>query len=118
MTVEELEELQQQLDKGQPLDPSQCAALLTEVWRLKTVNTSKAIEARVAREESDQATTAMNEARAENKALRLEAEQLQAINGLPICELEGRWSNCAVRKKKGTNGGTQLPTYEPQNEKT
>jgi hypothetical protein len=118
MTVEELNELQQVLDQGHALDGSQCAALLAELWKLKTVNSSKAIEARVAREEADQTTTALNAARGENTALRLELERLTAINGLPGCELESRWSNCAVRMRKGTNGGPHPPAFDPPNQKT
>ena len=117
MTVEELNELQQQLDQGKLLDATQCAALLAEVWRLKTMNTGKAIEVRTARDESHQAGTALSEMRAENEALRLQLEQLKAINGLAACELEARWSNCAVAmlKKKGANGGTHPAGSEPRN---
>jgi len=118
MTVDELNELQQLLDQGHLLDAQQCAALLAEVWRLKTVNSSKAIEARLAREEADQVAAALNVTRAENDALRRELEQLIAIKGLPVCELETRWSNCAVRKRKGTNGGPHPPTFDPQDPKT
>ena len=118
MTVDELNELQQLFDQGGVPDGRQCAALLAEIWKLKTVNSSKAIEARVAREEADQITAALNIARAENTALRLELEQLTALNGLPGCELETRWSNCAVRMRKGLNGGPHPPAFDPQNQKT
>ena len=118
MTVDELNELQQLLDQGHALDASQCAALLAEVWKLKTVNSSKAIEARVAREEADQITTGLSAVRAENAALRRELDQLTALNGLPGCELETRWSNCSVRMRKGLNGGPHPPAFDPQNQKT
>jgi hypothetical protein len=118
MTVEDLNELQQLLDQGHLLDAQQCAALLAEVWRFKTVNSSKVIEARLAREEADQIAATLNITRAENEALRRELEQLTAINGLPVCELETRWSNCAVRKRKGTNGGPHPPAFDPHDPKT
>jgi hypothetical protein len=35
-----------------------------------------------------------------NQLLRAEVEQLKAVHGLPQCELENRWSNCAVRMRK------------------
>jgi hypothetical protein len=118
MTVEELDEFQQLLDQGTRLDAVQCATLLAEVWRLKTVNSSKAIEAQLARDESRRVATALNEARVEIDALRAELKQLKAINGLPECALEARWSNCAVRQKKSANDATHLADRIPQNQKT
>lgn len=100
MTVEELDEFQQLLDQGNLFDARQCATLLAEVWRLKTVNSSKVIEARLAREESNRVANALDTTHAEIEALRLEIEQLKAISGLPGCALEERWSNCAVRLMK------------------
>jgi hypothetical protein len=118
MTVEDLSEIQQLLDEGHLLDAQQCAALLAEVWRFKTANGSKTMEARLAREEADQVAATLNIARAENAALRGELEQLTAIYGLPVCELETRWSNCAVRKRKDTNGGPHPPAFDPHDPKT
>ena len=105
MTVEELNELQQALDQGQPLDAGQCRALLAEVWRLKNLNNAKTMEARVARDESSEATAALNAVRAESAALRTELQNLKDLNGLVVCELESRWTNCAVRKRRAAHGG-------------
>lgn len=117
MTVEELNEFQAQVDQGKPLDDAQCAALLAEVWRLKTVQTSKGIESRVARDEAERARAALDEALAENAKLRDDLERMTAINGLPVCELETRWSNCAVRQKKCANGRILPLIIEPSDHK-
>jgi len=100
VTVEKLSELQQKLEEGQPLDPGQCATLVAEVWRLKTVIAGKTMEVRTARDEARELQTSLDSARAENETLRREVEELKDIHGLPACELENRWSNCAVRMRK------------------
>ncbi len=100
MTVEKLSELQQQLENGQPLEPGQCATLVAEVWRLKTVIAGKTMEVRTARDEARDLQASLESARAENESLRREVEELKDIHGLPVCELENRWSNCAVRMRK------------------
>lgn len=100
VTVEKLSELQQKMEDGQALDPGQCATLIAEVWRLKTVIAGKTMEARTAHDEARDFQQALETARTENEALRREVEELKDIHGLPACELENRWSNCAVRIRK------------------
>ena len=100
MTVEKLNDLQQKLDEGQPLDAGQCATLMAEVWRLKTVIAGKTMETRTARDEARELQLSLDTARTENESLRREVEELKDIHGLPACELENRWSNCAVRMRK------------------
>lgn len=100
MTVEKLDELQQKLEDGQPLDPGQCAKLIAEVWRLKTVIAGRTIEARTARDEVRELEVSLETARVENETLRCAVQELTDIHGLPACDLEKRWSNCAVRLRK------------------
>jgi hypothetical protein len=100
VTVEKLSELQQKLEDGQPLDPGQCATLIAEVWRLKTVIAGKTMEARTAHDEARDFQRSLESAQAENEIIRREIEELKDIHGLPVCELENRWSNCAVRVRK------------------
>ena len=66
VTAEKLNELQEKLDKGQPLDPGLCATLIAEVWRLKTVIAGKTMEARTARDEGRELQASLDGARAEN----------------------------------------------------
>lgn len=100
VTVDKLNEFQQILDEGRPLDQAQCATLLAEVWRLKTVIAGKTMEARTARDEARELEFSLDTARTENASLRRELEETKEIHGLAACDLENRWSNCAVRMKK------------------
>ena len=100
VTVEKLSELQQKMEDGHPLDPGQCAMLIAEVWRLKTVIAGKTMEARAAHDEARDFQQSLDTARTDNVALRREVEELKDIHGLPACELENRWSKCAVRIRK------------------
>jgi predicted RNase H-like nuclease (RuvC/YqgF family) len=100
VTVDKLNELQQMLDEGRPLDQAQCAMLIAEIWRLKTVIAGKTMEARAAHDEARELELSLDRARMENENLRRELEDTKEIHGLPACDLENRWSNCAVRMKK------------------
>jgi len=106
--AEELNDLQQQIKSGDLPDVSQIDALVTEVWRLKTLVRGKAIELDAARSEAGELQRLLETLVAENESLRTEIEQLKAVHGLPVCQLEGRWSNCAVRLRKCG----QTPTSE------
>jgi len=106
MKIERLEELQQNVNELRSLNPEECAALIGEVWRLRTAQTAKELEGSywkdghgVMKEELDRVTAA-------NLLLQAENEQLKAVHGLPVCDLENRWSNCAVRmrKRRESNG--------------
>ncbi|HVN91069.1 MAG TPA: hypothetical protein VMT61_14750 [Candidatus Binataceae bacterium] len=100
MLIEQLNELEQRLAAGEHLDNSECAALLAELWRLKTSVASKVIERDVALDESSRLQAALNEANATIVELRSELELLKAIRDLGTCPLENRWTNCAVRMRK------------------
>jgi predicted nucleic acid-binding Zn-ribbon protein len=100
VNVERLTELQEKLEHGQPFDLDECAALIAEIWRLKTVIAGKSMEARSARDESSDLQISLDETRAEIASLRRQVEELKDIHGLPACDLERRWSNCAVRIRK------------------
>lgn len=105
LNVDVLNELQKSLDLGRLPAAEECGALVAEIWRLKTQVTGKSIEARTARDEVSRLETQLQAARAENEALRREIEEMKAVHGLPVCELEQRWSNCAVRMRKCGAGG-------------
>ena len=98
--VEALDDIQKALDTGEAPQVGQCEALLAEIWRLKTVLTARSIERQAARDEVLQLEGQLRAVVEQNEVLRRELEQLKALHGLPVCELEGRWSNCAVRMKK------------------
>ncbi|HVN91068.1 MAG TPA: hypothetical protein VMT61_14745 [Candidatus Binataceae bacterium] len=111
--AEGLNELQQQIRSGDLPDASQIDALVTEIWRLKTLLRGKAIELDAARSESSDLERLLEALIAENDSLRAEIEQLKAVHGLPVCQLEGRWSNCAVRLRKcGENPSPEDPANE------
>ncbi|MGH7934686.1 MAG: hypothetical protein ACREQN_16205 [Candidatus Binataceae bacterium] len=100
MTADDLTELQRTVNAGKVPPIEQCAALIGEIWRLKTKLASKGIEVDYWRGGSDELNSklrAMNDA---NERLRQEIEQLRTVHGLASCQLENRWSNCAVRLKK------------------
>ncbi len=98
--AEELNDLQQQIASGYATDERQVAALVAEVWRLKTLIRSKTIELDAARAEAGELGSLLEMLLEENEAQKAEIENLKAVHGLPGCQLEGRWSNCAVRLRK------------------
>ena len=102
MLVERLNELQQKLTDGEPLDNAECFALISELWRLKASIASKLIERDVARDESAKTQAALDGATTELESLRYELDELKGNGALVICPLENRWSNCAVRMRKQT----------------
>ncbi len=111
--AEELTELQEQIKAGDVPDASQVDALVTEIWRLKTLLRGKAIELDTARAEASELEQLLEALVAENDSLRAEVEKLKSIQSLTTCQLEGRWSNCAVRMRKcGKNETSETPAKE------
>src|ERR1700736_3066706 len=100
MTVDELNDIQRRVEDGLSLSDQECAALVAEVWRLKAANSGKLIEAATAREDANTAEKSLSEALGDNELLRQEILQLKALDSLSRCDLERRWSNCAIRQKK------------------
>ncbi|MGH8013395.1 MAG: hypothetical protein ACREQ4_12940, partial [Candidatus Binataceae bacterium] len=100
MTLEELNQLQQQIGDGRTLALEQCGAAVGEIWRLRTALTSKAMEADYWRDSCDQLKLEIDKLRGANDLLQSEIDLLHAVRGLTKCALENRWSNCAVRMKK------------------
>jgi hypothetical protein len=100
MKIEKLEELHQIVNAQRPLDLEDCAALIGEIWRLRTAQTAKELQISYGKDSNDQLTAELEQIREAYRLLQAETDQLKAIHGLPNCELENRWSNCAVRMRK------------------
>ena len=100
INVEELNDLQQQLKAGHSVQAGHWDALIAELRRLKTVISGKTIEADAAREQARELETLLEALVDENEKLQAEIDELKSVHGLPICQLEGRWTNCAVRMRK------------------
>jgi DNA repair exonuclease SbcCD ATPase subunit len=100
MKVEKLQELQEDINAQRLLRLEDCAALLGEVWRLKTGLSAKDLEVSYWRGCHEQVKAELERMAEANQLLRSENEQLIAVHGLPNCYLENRWSNCAVRMRK------------------
>lgn len=112
MKVDKLEELQRSLDAQRALPLEDCAALVGEIWRLKTAMTAKDLEINYWRDGHGQLKTELTNMAAANQLLHDEVEELKAIHGLPFCELENRWSNCAVRMRKRSEMPARRQTEE------
>jgi hypothetical protein len=100
MKIEKLEELQQNVNAERPLSLEECVALIAEVWRLRTAQTAKDLELSYWKDSHDQLKEEMDRMTEANQLLQAENNQLKSIHGLPNCDLENRWSNCAVRMRK------------------
>ena len=100
MKIEKLEELQQNVNAERPLSLEECVALIAEVWRLRTAQTAKDLELSYWKDSHDQLKEEMDRMTEANRLLQAENNQLKSIHGLPNCDLENRWSNCAVRMRK------------------
>ena len=100
MKIEKLEELQAQVNALQALSLEECAALIGEIWRLKTAQTAKDLEVGYLKDGHERLKEELDRVIESNRHLQVENDQLKSVHGLPECELENRWSNCAVRMRK------------------
>ena len=100
MKIERLEELQQNLNALRSLNPEEGAALIGEIWRLRTAQTAKELEVSYLKDGHDRMQAELDRMSEANRLLQAENDQLKSIHGLPKCDLENRWSNCAVRMRK------------------
>ncbi len=100
MKIERLEELERKVNELRSLDREECAALIGEVWRLKGAHAAKDIEVSYWRDSHDQLQIDRDRLIEANRLLQAENDLLKSVHGLPRCELENRWSNCAVRMRK------------------
>jgi hypothetical protein len=103
MKIERLDQLQQNINAQRSLNPEECAALVGEIWRLRTAQTGKELEVRYLKDDHDRLKAELDGISEANRLLQAENDQLKSIHGLPNCDLESRWTNCAVRMRKGTN---------------
>jgi hypothetical protein len=100
MKVERLEELQQDVNRQRSLSNQDCAALIGEVWRLRAALTAKDLEISYLRDNQDELKAELDRMAETTRLLRADNDQLKSVHGLPKCDLENRWSNCAVRMRK------------------
>jgi hypothetical protein len=100
MQTHALIELEESLNRGKPLGIDESLALVNEIWRLKTALTGKNIDLGYWRDSYTQSKAECERIIAENHRLNEEIGALMALIGLPNCELENRWSNCALRRVK------------------
>jgi len=77
--------------------------LVGEIWRLRTAQTGKELEVRYLKDDHDRLKAELDGISEANRLLQAENDQLKSIHGLPNCDLESRWTNCAVRMRKGTD---------------
>ncbi len=100
MKIERLEELQQDVNGQRSLSIQDCAALIGEVWRLRAALTAKELEVSYLRDSRDELQAELDRMTETARLLRADNDQLKSVHGLPKCDLENRWSNCAVRMRK------------------
>jgi hypothetical protein len=100
MKIERLEELQQSVNALQSINTEQGAALIGEIWRLRTAQTGKELEVSCLKDRHDRLKAELDPISEVNRLLQAENDQLKSIHGLSKCDLENRWSNCAVRMRK------------------
>ena len=100
MKIEKLEELQESVNALRPISSEECAALIGEVWRLRTAQTAKDLEVSYWKDGHELIKAELDRLAEANLMLQRENDQLKAVHGLPGCALENRWSNCAVRMRK------------------
>jgi hypothetical protein len=103
MKIERLEELQQSINALRSINPEEAAALIGEIWRLRTAQTAKQLEVSYLNDGHDRMKAELDRISGANRLLQAENDQLKSIRGLPKCDLENRRSNCAVRMRNGAN---------------
>jgi len=101
MKIARLEELQQNVNDLRSLNLEECSALIDEIWRLRSAHAAKDVEVSFWRDSNDQLRTDRDRLIEANRLVQAENDLLKSVHGLPLCELENRWSNCAVRMRKG-----------------
>jgi hypothetical protein len=114
MKIEKLEKLQQDVNAQRLLGLEDCAALIGEVWRLRTANTAKELEVNYWQDRHNDVSAELSRMNEADQLLRADIDALKAVHGLPRCDLENRWSNCAVRlrKQSGVIISKQLETEQ------
>ncbi len=100
MKIEKLEALQESVNAQHSLNLEECAALIAEVWRLRTAQTARDLEVSYLKDSHDRLEAEADRMAEAQRLLQAENDRLKAVHGLPNCELENRWSNCAVRTRK------------------
>jgi hypothetical protein len=100
LKIERLEEIQRDISERRLPQIEDCAALVSEVWRLRTALSGKDLEVSYWRDSHHELKDELQGMAAANQLLTAEIDQLKAVHGLPGCDLETRWSNCAVRLRK------------------
>jgi hypothetical protein len=120
MKTETLLEFEEKLKMGRALGVDESLALMSEVWRLKTALAGKNMGLGYWRDSCNQAKNDLERLADENRSLHEEMSRLAAAIALPRCELESRWSNCAVRRLKRVSDdgaveevGPKLLSWEP-----
>jgi hypothetical protein len=98
--IERLEELQHSINALRSINPEEGAALIGEIWRLRTAQTAKQLEVSYMKDDHDRLKAELDRISEANRLLQAENDQLKSAHGLPKCDLENRWSNCAVRMRK------------------
>ena len=100
MKIERLEELQQSVNALQSINSEEGAALIGEIWRLRTAQAGKKLEVSYLEDRYDRLKAELDRMCEANRLLQAENDQLKSTYALPRCDLENRWSNCAVRMQK------------------
>ncbi len=114
MKAEALLEFEEHLKAGRPLTVEECLALLSELWRLKTALAGKNMGMSYWRDSYTQAKSDLDRVTDENRRLNEEMSHFAAVIALPRCELESRWSNCAVRRLKNVNDDAMIEEEAPK----
>ena len=114
MKAETLLEFEEKLKAGRTLGVDESLALMSELWRLKTARAGKNMGMGYWRDSCNQAKNDLEHVLEENRRLNEELSRLAAVIALPRCELESRWSNCAVRRLKQVNGDAMLEEDGPK----
>jgi len=100
MKIERLEELQQNINALRSLNPEEGAALIGEIWRLRTAHTGVELEVSCLKDGHDRLKAELDRMSEANRLLQAENDRLKRTYGMLECDLENRWSNCAVRMRK------------------
>jgi hypothetical protein len=117
MKIERLERLQRDISEQRLPQLEDCSALIGEVWRLRTALSGKDLEVGYWRDSHHKLEADLHGMAEANQLLTAEIDQLKAVHGLPKCDLETRWSNCAVRLRKQHDMDFSQP-YEISNDGT